>query len=52
MKVYEYRGGRWQWPEGQQPEGAVEVKTKAVEPKNKTVTGRVKRDARTAADGG
>lgn len=34
LKNYEWKGLQWQYEEGEQPEGAVEVK-KAVEPSNK-----------------
>lgn len=36
LKNYEWKGLQWQFKEGEQPEGAVEVK-KAVEPSEKAV---------------
>ena len=36
LKNYEWKGLQWQFKEGEQPEGAVEVK-KAVEPSDKAV---------------
>jgi len=36
LKIYEIDGKLWQFEEGEQPDGAVEVKQKAAEPpKNK-----------------
>ena len=37
LKRYIWRGVEWQFEEGTQPEGAVEVKEKAAEPQNKAV---------------
>lgn len=37
LKIYEYGGKTYQFEEGTQPEGAVEVKEKAAEPQNKAV---------------
>ena len=36
LKNYEWKGLQWQYEEGEQPDGAVEVK-KAVEPPKKAV---------------
>ena len=35
LKHYMYNGREWQFEEGEQPAGAVEVGKKAVEPSNK-----------------
>ena len=35
LKHYIWRGTEWQFEEGEQPDGAVEVKTKAVPPETK-----------------
>lgn len=38
LKIYKYKGKTWQFEEGEQPEGFVEVgKKKAVEPPKKAV---------------
>lgn len=37
LKIYRYGGYTYQFEEGTQPEGAVEVKEKAAEPLNKAV---------------
>lgn len=50
LKIYEYNGLTFQWEEGEQPEGAVEVKqaapvTKEVKPTNKARRTRTKKAA-------
>lgn len=37
LKRYLLNGKEWQFEEGEQPDGAVELKKKAVEPSNKAV---------------
>lgn len=46
LKIYMVNGKTFQFEEGEQPEGAVELKPKAVEPSNKAV--RPANKARTA----
>ena len=40
-----YKGKEWQFKEGEQPEGAVELRAKAVKPPNKAKKPAVKRRA-------
>lgn len=37
LKRYIYKGKEWQYEEGEQPKGAVELRPKAAEPLNKAV---------------
>ncbi len=45
LKRYLLNGKEWQFEEGEQPDGAVELKKKAVEPSNKAVKADNKRKA-------
>lgn len=45
LKRYEYNGLVFQWEEGKQPKGAVEVSTKETKPQNKARATRTKKQA-------